>query len=130
MPSPKGTTTLEEIITKKYLPAAEKANGKANAGISCMRNLAKQILEENRDVAGEEFDADQEPQVVMDLVNYLDSDFTSALSQAEEQAKKEDRELTEGDLVRLMPDGIGHMLASTVRERVYDAVTSSTTDSI
>ena len=130
MPSSKESTTLEKIITNKYLPPTEKATEKAHASVLCMRNIAQQILQTNKDVATVEFDADQEPTVVMDVVNFFESDLSLALSQAEEQAKDEGRELTEGDIVRLMPDGIGHMLAEATRSRVYDAVTSSTTDSM
>lgn len=123
------STTLREMM-KSYLPSSEKTDEKAHAGVKYIRNLARHILDTNKDIADTEFDASQEQNVGRGIYDYIMGEFARALDQAEAEAKAKGREVTEADIVRLTPDGIGKLLAENVRTRVYDAVTSSTTDSI
>ena len=122
-------TTLRDMM-KSYLPSAEKTGEEAHAGVKFIRNLARHVLDANRDIADTEFDADQEPNVGRDLFDFMMNEFAEALNQAEREARAKRREVTEADLVKLIPDNTERLLAERIRERIYDAVTSSTTDSI
>lgn len=128
MPSPK-TTTLREVM-QSYLPEAENPNTKTPAAVRFMRNLARQIRDANKDILDTPFDADKVHEVGKGIFQYIMGDFARTMDQADTQAKALGREVTEADLLKLTDDRIPRELAEDVRNRVYEAVTSSTTDSI
>ena len=118
---PKETTTLREIM-KSYLPEAEQVNENTHAGVKFLRNLAKHVRDQNADILDAEFDADQTQEVSRGIFDFVNGSFKDAMRQAEQGGKI----LTEADLVRLIPDNIGRLLADDVRERIFDALQKST----
>lgn len=129
MPSPKNSTTLREVM-QSYLPEAENPDAKTPAAVRFMRNLARQIRDANQDILDTPFDADKVHEVGRGIFDYIMGDFARAMDQAEAQAKAKGREVTEADLLKLTKDSTAQELAKDARARVYEAVTSSTTDSI
>lgn len=117
---PKETTTLREIM-KSYLPEAEQVNENTHAGVKFLRNLAKHVRDQNADILDVEFPADQTHQVSKGIFDFVNGSFKDAVKQVEGDGKK----LTEYDLVRLIPDNIGRLLADDVRERILDALQES-----
>lgn len=129
MSSPKNTTTLREVM-KNYLPETDTREPHANVAVNVMRQLASQIREANSDILDTSFDADKVHEIGKGLYEYVMGDLATAVDQATRAANEEDRAVTEADVVRILPDNIGRKLAEDVRNRVYEAVTSSTTDSM
>jgi len=129
MPSTKEKTSLREMMNS-YLPSSEKQDEKAHAGVKFIRNLARHILDRNKDIADTEFDVENEQWVGRNIFDFMMNEFSGILNQAEMEAKQKGREVSEADLVKLTPDNLREVMADDVRNRIYEAITSSTTDSI
>ncbi len=111
-------TTLRKVL-QEYLPSSEHTSEEADAGVRFIRNLARQILKGNEDLADIEFDSVHKRRVGKRILDFMQNDFTKALRQAKIDAKGE---VTEGDLVRLVSDKIGQELGKDIRDRVKHAL--------
>ena len=135
-----GSLRVSDVLVK-FIQKSESAEKPKQAQVACIREMARHILNLNKDILDVPVRPEQETEITRDFHEFLNGEFGQILSEVEAQAKRESRTVSEADIVKAVPDAKVYEQVQKFRANVFRAVrenaesqsqaqASSTTDSM